>query len=119
VKNTVESLFELNEDITIKNVSTKLKVSPETIRNWGGNKYIAKMKNEQREFRLYHLRKEIKDKVELYISETCSENISSSKLYEYLDIGRAVLWRKDKELTRFIADKLGTHKEPIVSKYKT
>lgn len=116
VRSTVKTLFEMNEDITIKSVSTKLKVSPETIRNWGGNKYIAEMKREQKEFRLYHLRKEIKDKVEIYISERCSENISSNKLYEYLEIKRAVLWKKDKELTRFIADKLGTHKEPKVSK---
>lgn len=118
VKNTVKNLFELNEDITIKSVSTKLKVSPETIRNWGSNKYIAKMKKKQRELRLHHLREEVKNKVELYINESCSENISSRELYEYLKIKRTVLWRKDKELTRFIADKLGTHKEPKFSKSK-
>ncbi|GEM_PF-3517887 len=118
VKNTVEILFELNEDITIKNVSNKLKVSPETIRNWGGNKYIAEVKKKQRELRLLNLREEIINKVELYINESCSENISSSELYKYLKIKRTVLWRKDKELTRFIADKLGTHKEPKFSKCK-
>ena len=118
VKNTVDSMVEMNEDITIKNVSTKLKVSPETIRNWGGNKYIAKVKRQQRELRLNHLREEIKNKVEFYLIDTCSENISSKGLYEYLEIRRTVLWKKDKELTRFIADRLGTLKEPIVSQYK-
>ncbi|KGR89285.1 hypothetical protein CD30_17420 [Ureibacillus massiliensis 4400831 = CIP 108448 = CCUG 49529] len=118
VKNTVDNMFEKNEEITIKNVCTKLKVSPETIRNWGGNKYISKVKRQQRELRLNRLREEIKNKVELYIIETHSENISSKGLYEYLKIGRTVLWRIDKELTRFIADKLGTQKEPIISQYK-
>lgn len=118
VKNTVEKMFEINEDITINNVSIKLKVSPETIRNWGGNKYIAEVKKRQRELKLQQLREEIKNKVELYINESSSENISSHELYEYLQIKRTVLWRKDKELTRFIADKLGTYKEPKVSKDK-
>lgn len=118
VKTTVDNMVEINEDITIKNVSTKLKVSPETIRNWGGNKYIAKVKRQRRELKLNHLREEIKNKVELYLIDTCSENTSSKGLYEYLEIRRTVLWKKDKELTRFIADKLGTLKEPIVSQYK-
>lgn len=118
VKNTVEEMFEINEDITIKNVSIKLKVSPETIRNWRGNKYIAEVKKKQRELRLQQLREEIKNKVELYINESCSENISSYELYEYLQIKRTVLWRKDKELTRFIADKLGNHKEQKFNNYK-
>lgn len=118
VKNTVEKMFDINEDITIKSVSFKLKVSSETIRNWGGNKYIAEVKKKQRELRLQQLREEIKNKVELYINESCSENVSSRELYEYLQIKRTVLWRRDKELTRFIADKLGIHKEPKVSKYK-
>lgn len=111
LKKAVDSLLIEDEDITIKNVCNKLKVSHETIRNWGGNSYINKIKNEQKKFRLNKLKNDITNKIDCYLNSTNPEKITSSSLYGYLKIGRTVLWRKDKELTRYISYKIGTIKE--------
>lgn len=110
VKKTVDDMFNNDEDITVKNVCNKLNVAAETIRNWGCNSYIAQVKQKQRRFRTDRLREDIKYKLELYLKNTSSEQISATGFYEYIEIGRTVLWRIDKELTRYIAYKLGTLK---------
>ena len=111
VKKIVDDMFHNDEDITIKNVCNKLKVVPETIRNWGCNSYIAQVKQNQRSLRIDRMREDIKYKLELYLKNTPPEQISAIGFYEYISIGRTVLWRIDKELTRYIAYKLGTLKE--------
>lgn len=110
-KKTVDDMFNNGEDITIKNVCNKLKVSPETIRNWGCNSYIAQVKQNQRSLRIDRMREDIKFKLEQYLINTPAEKISATGFYEYIKIGRTVLWRIDNELTRYIAYKLGTLKE--------
>ncbi|MFY3790352.1 TniQ family protein [Ureibacillus sp. MALMAid1270] len=113
VKKIVDDMFKNDEDITIKNVSKKIRVAPETVRNWGCNNYIAQIKQYQRSYRLDKMREDIKSKLEIYLEVTPPEQISSKGLYEYLNIGRTVLWRIDKDLTRYIAYKLGFLREAI------
>ncbi|MDC3414769.1 TniQ family protein [Terrihalobacillus insolitus] len=108
VKKTVDHLFDENQDITIRNVCTALKISIETVRNWGGNAYIAKMKKKQRKIRLSQMEEEIKRKLDTYFEMTPPEEVSSGHLYRYLGIGRTVLWRINKDLTRLISYRLGT-----------
>ena len=47
----------------------------------------------------------------IYLKNTPPMQISATGFYEYIKIGRTVLWRIDKELTSYIAYKLGTLKE--------
>lgn len=111
VKTTVDDMLNNDEDISIKNVCNKLKVVPETLRNWGCNNYIAQVKQNQRSFRINSMREDVKYKLDLYLKNTSTEQISARSFYQYINIGRTVLWRIDKELTRYIAYKLGTLKE--------
>jgi hypothetical protein len=65
VYQVVDELFQEDQDITIAAVSNKVSVCPETIRNWGCNSYIAKMKRIQKEQRRIQRKEKLYQSIDL------------------------------------------------------
>ncbi|WP_078543087.1 TniQ family protein [Litchfieldia alkalitelluris] len=106
INSVLEQLLDEDKDVTIKNVCIALNVSPETIRNWGGNEVISEYKGVQKLFRIEQERETLYKKAMHYLEVNKSKRISIAGIYEVLPIGRTIMWRKHPELAKLISNNI-------------
>ncbi|MCM3719430.1 TniQ family protein [Fictibacillus phosphorivorans] len=109
----LNEMYELDNDITLSNICKELKVSTETLRNWGFKEIIKEFKDKQKNYRMEKLKEEIYSKVDKYFEITPEPEITSKSLYQYINISRSILWRKNPQLTNYISYKLDTQKHAL------
>ncbi|WP_409303949.1 TniQ family protein [Peribacillus sp. SCS-155] len=96
--------------ITINNVSTRLKVSPETIRKWGCLGVISEYKSLQKDVKKQKRLEGVKRKIEQFFSME-HKTMSADYLYEYIGISRYDLWKIAPDITRELREKLSDIKK--------
>ncbi len=93
VKQVVQEMFDQETTITVNLVAEQLKVSVNTIRNWGCCPYISRMKRCQFEKRVLMEKENIYGFVDEYLRKRELIKVFSSQLYKDLQKSRNLLWR--------------------------
>lgn len=109
VREVLDEMLEKDEDITVASVCRIVGICPETIRGWGCNEEIARVKQLQRQRRLELLKKMVYEKTDEYLGKNQLRPVSSEDLHKYLGIGRTVLWRTAPEVAAYVAEQLRIH----------
>jgi hypothetical protein len=115
VEDTLKHLIDNEIDITIKNVCSELKVSPETVRTWGGNELISTYKSMQKESRLEKEKNELNTKALTFFNNNNKKRVLVPDLYNYLGICRTIVWRKHPELAYLFSEILNEHNDKVKS----
>jgi hypothetical protein len=106
-------MLQYDIDITIDTVSKKIGFSPETLRNWGCNTMIAKIKKQQKMKRLSWVIEKIYEDVQEYLTQNSKQRVLSHQLYSYIGIQRTVLWRIAPKVTVYISEHLKHHNKQL------
>lgn len=109
----LESMYEENEDISLKSVCEKLDVCAETIRNWGGNKVISEMKEKQKTTRILDKKELIYSKIDNFLLQNKNKKLSTTEIYNHIQIQRPLLWRIAPEITAYIDSRRRNHNKQL------
>ncbi|GED34123.1 TniQ family protein [Brevibacillus centrosporus] len=113
VKQVVQEMFDQETTITVNLVAEQLKVSVNTIRNWGCCPYISRMKRCQFEKRVLMEKENIYGFVDEYLRKREQNKVFSSQLYKDLQKSRNLLWRNTPELTVYIEKRVRAHNKNV------
>jgi hypothetical protein len=113
VNNVLEYMYEHDEDITLGTVCEKLGVCAETIRNWGCNGIIAKMKDQQKTKRVLERKTDIYSKIDNFFKRHGNKKISANEIYDAIDYSRTLLWRFAPEITAYISNRRKMHNSVV------
>ncbi|WP_057776083.1 TniQ family protein [Cytobacillus dafuensis] len=119
VEDTLKQFLTNDKDITINNVCSELKVSPETIRSWGGNELISTYKNMQKESRLEKQKNELNSRAKSFFKSNDKKKILNGDLYNYLGVGRTIVWRNHPELAYLFSEMRKEHNTLVQSQEKS
>jgi hypothetical protein len=109
IEDILKQFIDSEIDITIKNVCSKLKVSHETVRSWGGNELISIYKNMQTESLLEKQKNELNSKALTFFKINDKKKVLVGDLYNYLEVGRTIVWRNHPELAYIFSVMLKEH----------
>ncbi|QQE78365.1 TniQ family protein [Alicyclobacillus sp. SO9] len=113
VRQVLDSLVREDVNITIRTVCKMLKVCPETIRNWNCNELIFEAKRNQAAERSAHKLAKVVPKAEELFTIHQKEEVLSAQLYEFIGVGRTVLWRQAPEITAHLSLMLREHNKQV------
>jgi hypothetical protein len=109
LREILERMYDIDEDITLEIVSKKMGICVETLRIWGGNSIVEDVKSRQKEKRRVLMLEKIYDLVDTYIEESDGRLVLSEGLYKRIGISRTVLWRISREITSYIKERITKH----------
>ncbi|MBD0383871.1 TniQ family protein [Paenibacillus sedimenti] len=109
----LKCMYEQDEEISLKTVCEKLGVCAETIRYWGCNKVISKMKEKQKVKSILEKKTLIYSKVDDFLLNNINTKLSAAEIYKHIEFQRTVLWRVAPEITAYIGRRRMDHNQKL------